>query len=388
MSIRFPDGLDRQRFLSEYWQKRPLLFRSAMPPASFPLSPEELAGLACEPEMESRLVIENGPRHWEVRHGPLSADDFASMPDKRWTLLVQDVDKYLPDVARLIELFDFVPCWRIDDIMVSYAADEGGVGPHLDAYDVFLMQGSGERRWRIGHDHYRDEDLIDGLELRILNRFDVQDDWVLQPGDMLYLPPGVAHWGTAVGECMTYSLGFRAPNQREIASEWFQFLIEQSNERQLRDTDDLDPINLARLSDGGVHEARTLLNALPTTDSRAFRCWLGRFLTEPKPQFRLDICEHEWDPVELRAFVHDGGMLYRHPWSRLAWTPLDPSAIALFFNGEFLTLPPRRDTEIDGLCRQTPLSRQLAEQLLDDEAMLEALTRLVNHGVFETRYGT
>jgi len=223
--LSLPPDIDPDTFLRNYWQKRPLLMRAAVPLDCFTLAGDELAGLACEPEFESRMIIERSDGNWQIRHGPFDEADFSDLPESNWTLLVQDVDKFLPEVARLIDGFDFVPAWRIDDIMISYASERGSVGPHTDDYDVFLMQAQGQRRWRISEKDYSDSALLPGLEQRILAHFETEQEWVLEPGDVLYLPPGVAHWGIAEGECMTYSLGFRTPNQQDLAADWFQHLV-------------------------------------------------------------------------------------------------------------------------------------------------------------------
>ena len=273
--LRLPHGIDRAVFLHQYWQRRPLLMRNALAVDNFRLGADELAGLACEPDLESRLVVEHSRGSWDLRHGPFNARDFGTLPESHWTLLVQDVDKYLPEVARLIDAFDFVPDWRIDDIMISYAADQGGVGPHTDAYDVFLMQAQGRRKWRISESHYTDADLIPGLAQRILSRFDTDHEWVLEPGDVLYLPPGVAHWGIADGPCMTYSLGFRVPSQQELAADWFQHLVALSYQSRLSGPDDLDPEQPSRLPGGVFETAAQTIDALPDPRSGSFRLWLG-----------------------------------------------------------------------------------------------------------------
>jgi 50S ribosomal protein L16 3-hydroxylase len=210
-------GIGARRFLTEYWQKKPLLLRNALPGFVSPLTPDELAGLALETDVESRLVLERGKRErWELRNGPFSAAQFKRLPKQRWTLLVQAVDHWVPPVRALFNHFAFLPAWRFDDIMVSYAVDKGGVGPHFDYYDVFLLQGLGQRRWRIGDRCDVSTPLRTDTQLRILKRFTTREEFVLEPGDLLYVPPGIAHWGTAVGECMTYSIGFRAPSEVEL----------------------------------------------------------------------------------------------------------------------------------------------------------------------------
>lgn len=384
LSLNLPDGIDRASFLRDYWQKRPLLMRSAIPPEAFPLAPDELAGLACEKEFESRLIVQQGDTAWDLRHGPFRERDFARLPETHWTLLVQDVDKFLPDVARLIDRFDFVPGWRIDDIMISYAADQGGVGPHTDAYDVFLMQGLGRRRWRLSYRDYTDDDLLPGLEQRILAHFDIDEDWVLEPGDVLYLPPGIAHWGIAEGECMTYSLGFRSPSQQELASDWFQHLVSLTSSRRLDDPADIRPDSLAELTPGCFSDAAALLDTLPTTASTTFRLWLGEHLTEPKPQFQVLPPDEGWAAKDLHAWLASGRELHRHPFARLAWAQLSADEVALFCQGETLHVA----AECAGLVRYLAESRhlpaaRLAALTAGSAAAVTLVLTLLNSGILE-----
>ncbi|MFP6681657.1 MAG: cupin domain-containing protein, partial [Gammaproteobacteria bacterium] len=204
-------------FYSVYWQRKPIVIRAAIANFVSPLSPDELAGLACMDGVESRIVAEKGcATPWEVRHGPFEEKIFATLPETHWSLLVQAVDHWDDDVAALRRLFPTIPNWRIDDVMVSYAADGGSVGPHFDHYDVFLLQGQGQRRWLLGGPVRPDSKLEGSMELQLLRDFEVEKELVLQPGDALYIPPGYAHWGIADGECLTYSIGFRAPSNSEI----------------------------------------------------------------------------------------------------------------------------------------------------------------------------
>jgi 50S ribosomal protein L16 3-hydroxylase len=205
--------LDAQLFLTEYWQKKPLLIRQAIPNFQSPISPEELAGLAMEAEADSRIVSQRDDQ-WLLEIGPFTEGDFQR--DDQWSLLVQRVDEWLPEVAALRGCVDFLPTWRFDDVMVSYAVDRAGVGPHFDQYDVFLLQGAGNRRWRIGAPCDASTALIDTNGLKLIEPFDVEAEFELEPGDVLYVPPRVPHWGTAIGESMTYSLGFRAPRLSDL----------------------------------------------------------------------------------------------------------------------------------------------------------------------------
>ena len=188
-----------------------------MPGFTAPITADELAGLALEPYVESRIIERDGGEY-RLHHGPF--DEAAFNRQLPWTLLVQAVDHWLPEVAALRQLVSFLPGWRIDDVMVSYAGDGGSVGPHYDNYDVFLLQGEGCRRWRVGQWCGEDEPLVPHGELRILARFEEQADYLLEPGDILYLPPRVAHWGIAEGECTTFSIGFRAPRINDMVSRW------------------------------------------------------------------------------------------------------------------------------------------------------------------------
>ena len=210
--------LSVEAFLRDYWQKKPLVIRQAWPNFQPLLAADELAGLSLESEIESRLVMEHGTAGpWEIRKGPFDESAFADLPESHWTLLVQAVDHWIPEAADLLEHFRFLPGWRVDDLMISYAVDGGSVGPHYDQYDVFLLQAEGQREWRIGQMCHEDSAILKGPMIRVLAAFEETERWVLNPGDMLYLPPQLAHYGIAQGECQTYSIGFRAPSVAELA---------------------------------------------------------------------------------------------------------------------------------------------------------------------------
>ena len=216
-------GISPQEFMRVYWQKKPLLIRQAIPGMQALLSRKELFELASEQDVESRLVSGDGDAQpWQMRNGPFKPRALPSVSRPNWTLLVQGVDLHVDAFADLRDRFRFIPDARLDDVMVSYAAPGGGVGPHFDSYDVFLLQGAGTRRWQFGRQ--RDLSLIDGVPLKILKRFGAQHDLVMQSGDLLYLPPHYAHNGTALGACLTWSIGMRAPTQREVASQFLDYL--------------------------------------------------------------------------------------------------------------------------------------------------------------------
>jgi 50S ribosomal protein L16 3-hydroxylase len=214
-------GLSAKNFLSRFWQKKPLLIRDAIPGFTGIIQPPELFRLAGRDDVESRIVRHRGGR-WTLTHGPFALADIGRQPKSAWTLLVQGVNFFHPPADALLRRFDFIPHARLDDVMVSYAAPGGGVGPHVDSYDVFLLQGAGRRRWRLSGKGPREFDPA--APLRVLRRFRPEEDWILGPGDMLYLPPGWAHEGTALDACTTCSIGFRAPSRTELAAEFLAWL--------------------------------------------------------------------------------------------------------------------------------------------------------------------
>ncbi|HEY9277440.1 MAG TPA: cupin domain-containing protein [Methylotenera sp.] len=298
-ALQLLGGLTPAEFLSDYWHKKPLLIKNAIPNFTGLLSPEELAGLACEDEVQSRIVEEiNG--QWHASHGPFDDEDFAKLPEKpdpkhRWTLLVQTVNHYLPEARELLQQFDFIPHARLDDLMVSYAPDGGGVGPHFDSYDVFLLQGQGKRLWRVSEQS--DLELIEGAPLRILKNFDTAQEWLLEAGDMLYLPPQLAHWGIAVSDgkvdCMTYSIGFRAPKNQELATEFLGYMQDKLNQEQLTITGMYEDSDLslqehaAEISTGMVTKVAEILKKIQWSNNDVTD-FLGSYLSEPKPDVVFD----------------------------------------------------------------------------------------------------
>ena len=210
-------GMPVTRFLAKHWQKKPLLIRQGIRGFRDPITPEELAGLACEDGVESRLVREKGGAHpWEVTWGPHPEERFRALPKRGWTLLVQETNRWVPAIADLLDGVAFLPSVRVDDVMVSFAAPGGSVGPHVDSYDVFLVQGKGKRRWRYDTKPTKNVRFVEGLDLRILERFTPDANEVLEAGDVLYVPPGFAHHGVAETDCLTYSIGFRSPSEGEL----------------------------------------------------------------------------------------------------------------------------------------------------------------------------
>ncbi|HDY99515.1 MAG TPA: cupin domain-containing protein [Pseudomonas sabulinigri] len=367
-----------ERFLSEYWQRKPLLIRQAIPDYSSPVEPDELAGLSLEEEVESRIIIKNGSHPWELRRGPFSDEDYKQLPEQDWTLLVQAVDQFVPEVAELLQRFRFLPSWRVDDVMISYATPGGGVGPHFDNYDVFLLQVEGKRRWRVGQHCTSESALQDNPDLRILREFECQDEWVLEPGDMLYIPPGIAHDGIAETDCLTYSIGFRAPSHQEVLVHFTDYLAHQLSEdvrysdaglKQPQDPAAIDPESIDRLQ-------QSILELVQNKEALA--TWFGRHMTEAKyPELAQNYID---DDADLLAGLNAGYGLIHNPCVRLAYRVTESSEIELFASGEHCRVPGELKALVQLICNQSYLSPEALEQWQQDAGAIELLEQLLDKG--------
>ena len=316
-----PLGMPASDFLRDYWQKKPLLIRNAFPDFISPITPEDLAGLACEEAALSRIVARDRERDsWLLRQGPFPEEFFPTLPQRDWTLLVQDVDKWDVDIRALLARFDFLPSWRIDDVMVSFAAPGGSVGAHVDQYDVFLLQAHGQRRWQVDASANPPTAFRDDVELKLLREFHPTHDWVLAPGDMLYLPPGVPHHGVAEDACLTFSIGMRAPSAAELLGDFVDTLSAEADETlRYHDEDLAAPMDPNEIDAAAMQRVVDALNALRMNNPDRLGDWFGSFITTyrnsgeivPQSEMRPRI-EIEWD------LQHDAQLL-RHPWSRMAW---------------------------------------------------------------------
>ncbi len=328
-----------RRFLRDYWQKRPLLIRAAFPGIQSLLNRADLFALARNADVESRLVLEKSGNHaWQVHHGPFSAARLRRLPATHWSLLVQGVNFHLPGAAHLLERFSFIPNWRVDDLMVSYASDHGSVGAHLDSYDVFLLQASGQRRWRISKRKYNEHDLVPDLDLRILGNFTPRQEWLLQPGDMLYLPPGVAHHGIAVGDSITCSIGFRAPSNTELLGAWLD--SEAGEETRFADPDLLSQRHAGEIT---AHQLRQLRRLIRNTlsDNANLDRWFGRHLTQLPALVPPPVAGPVLTPAKFLARLNRGDLLSRTTPSRSAFFRAGDRSIHLFINGLEFKLPAR-----------------------------------------------
>ncbi|KJJ97959.1 cupin [Pseudomonas sp. 21] len=376
-------GISAEEFLRDYWQKKPLLVRQAIPDFKSPLDPDELAGLALEEMIESRIVLEHGDSPWELRRGPFQEDTFSQMPERDWTLLVQAVDQFIPEVAELLEHFKFLPSWRIDDVMISYAAPGGGVGPHFDNYDVFLLQGHGRRRWKVGQTCDASSPMLPHADLRILAEFEESADWVLEPGDMLYLPPRVAHYGIAEDDCMTYSVGFRAPSAAEVLTHFTDFLAQfLSDEERYSDAGmaamkgDFDQHQIQR---DALDRLKNLLQE-HMSDERLLLTWFGQFMTEPRyPEL---VAGEEIEEDDLTTAIKDGEVLIRNPSARMAWSEVDVGLL-LFASGQTVVLPEKLRDLLKLVCSAQALHEGNLGQWLADDDGRKLIGELIKQGSLE-----
>ncbi|MDR2195646.1 MAG: cupin domain-containing protein [Gallionellaceae bacterium] len=304
--LPFLGNFSAQSFLRTYWQKKPLLIRNAFPHFNGLLDPRQLLALACDPDAQSRLVTRRGNR-WQLQHGPFAPEDFPTARATKWTTLVQGVNHFLPAGAELLRHFDFIPHARLDDLMVSYAPKGGGVGPHFDAYDVFLLQGSGQRRWQISTQ--KDRTLIDGAPLRILKNFEPEQEWVLEAGDMLYLPPQCAHNGVAeTDDCMTYSIGFRTPSWQELGEQFLVYLQDRIRiDGMYADPDLKLQSHPSEISADMLRQVKRAIGKI-RWERRDIADFLGSYLSEPKPHIFFDPPGKPLDAKRFARAVRDRGV--------------------------------------------------------------------------------
>ena len=363
-----------EQFLQDYWQKKPCLIRQAIPGFEPLLDGDDLAGLACEEMAESRLIRGTvSAADWTLTNGPFSERDFAKLSDQNWTLLVQDVEKHYAPLQALIQQFNFIPQWRLDDLMISYAATGGSVGPHVDQYDVFLLQAEGSRRWQIARSF--EPDLLAGCPLNVLKQFSPEQEWVLEPGDMLYLPPNVAHHGVALEPGMTWSIGSRAPSGADLLQglgEWLAFTDDDGGRYtdpnltaagRVGEIDRNALQNLRKLMLSGIDESESLDHYLAAFLSRF------RLAHDPMPP------PSPASPDSLLSELNSGASLYRNPWTRLTWIE-NKTGARLYAAGQ----PYDCSIELaESLCTGDQV-RINAEVL--NRSSLDTLAKLINNGHF------
>ena len=382
MTSPFGD-LSPEEFLQEYWQKKPLLVRRAFDNLTSPLSPEELAGLACDYGVTSRLIIEKGGEYpWEVRFGPFEEDDFAGLPPSHWTLLVQETDRHVPAAADLLRPFRFLPNWRIDDVQISYAPMHGRVGAHIDQYDVFLIQGLGRRRWQIKRmPAPPDEPFVKDLDIELLEHFEPDEEWIVSPGDLLYLPPRIPHCGTALSDCMTISVGFRAPGNREIVEGFLEHATSAVDpDLAYTDRGRQTALNPGKIGPGVLRYVQDVLRSA-VEDRVSIRQWFGSFATEPNRGMPAS----SEDPPSTRDIMEvlgQGGLLRRRAPAYLAYIEHD-SGVSLYACGVEYPLSDELAFAAPLLSGTTDLSGAALEQHMDDPAFVTLLAELIETGALQ-----
>ena len=349
-------SLTPARFLREYWHKKPLLIRNAIPGFAGLLSPADMQALARRDDVESRLIQGSGT-NWQLDHGPFRAADFKRLPRADWTLLVQSLNHFLPEADALLKRFDFIPHARLDDLMVSHAVPGGSVGPHFDSYDVFLLQGQGHRRWQISTQ--RDLSLLPDAPLKILRHFTPEAEWTLGPGDMLYLPPHVAHHGVAEDTCLTYSIGFRAPAAEELAHAFLMHLQDTLTlDGRYADPDLRQPRHPGEIGRAMLDQIEAMITRIKWT-RRDITEFAGRYLSDPKPNVFFDPPDAPLSPAGFRRAAQQQGVAL-DPRSRLLFT-----GRRFYLNGEAFEADPAGLAALKVLADSRTLPAPLPASLLD-----------------------
>lgn len=367
-----------EQFLAEYWQKKPVLLKGGFANFQDPISPDELAGLAAEEEIESRIVARQG-EEWLLETGPF--EDYAQLGEQDWTLLVQAVDHWHPESAALIEPFRFIPNWRIDDLMISYSTPGGGVGPHLDQYDVFIIQGLGKRHWRVGMPDASLKSLCPHPRLLQVSPFVDCINVITEPGDILYIPPGCPHDGISVDASLNYSVGFRAPAQKDLLTGLADYLIE--NDLQgIRYTDPNRQLNsnIGAITSEDLQQVRSLLQGL-IDDPKLLASYFGSYITHAKHDLDATEPDPHYNADEIAEYLEEGSVLARLGGLRVCYIQAhEDSDIQLFINGMTIVLPASAKRTVVQLSEHTVLDQAMAAEFAHDPAKLQLLTQLINLG--------
>ncbi|WP_447507018.1 ribosomal protein uL16 3-hydroxylase [Acinetobacter oleivorans] len=370
-------GITAEQFLAEYWQKKPLLVRNGLPEIVGLLEPEDVQELALEEHASARLIRQKdkNPNEWHVKSSPLTKGDFQKLP-KLWTLLVQAVDHYSFDLSELWKKFPFIPQWRRDDIMVSYAPKGGSVGKHFDFYDVFLVQGHGHRRWQLGQMCDANTAFVPNQPLKLLPEIDVQFDEILAPGDLLYVPPGMAHYGVAEDDCLTFSFGFRMPNvagMMERISDQFsansllQNPVVDIVRKQISQIGEINTSELSHLKD---------LVLAQLQDSAALDAAIMSYMSEPKYPDNIPEAD-EIEADDLKEILHEGYEVLLEPASRLLYTEKN-GTLNFWGNGEALFIAESFEQKLKAIANGESLA--FDSQFNDDET-LENVAHLLNESI-------
>jgi len=370
--------LSEQAFLNQYWQKKPLLIKGGFSDFKDPLDANELAGLAMEDSIESRIIT-NHNQQWQSHQGPF--EDFEILTDEHATLLVQAVDHWHPEAAQLLEPFRFIPNWRIDDLMISYSTPGGGVGPHLDQYDVFIIQGEGKRHWQVGLPDASLKQFAQNKSLLQVEAFTAVIDCVLEPGDILYIPPGCPHEGYAIENALNYSVGFRAPNQQDLLSSFADHIIDtESGQKRYTDHTLALRDSKGELTQSEVDKVKTLMQALIENDS-LFKNWLGNTLSQPKHDMDLAPEENPFSTAEIMQQL-DSDLTFERLGGTRAIYQCIGDELLLSVNGENYPLPLSDLEAVKQLTDFIEFDSSLLNSTTPSLDFIETFTTLVNEGIW------
>jgi 50S ribosomal protein L16 3-hydroxylase len=383
MTKTIPGGMPAVEFLTEYWQKKPCFIGQAVTDFQPFISKEEFLSLASRDEVESRLVLESrGESPWEVIHGPFEENELAALPPEHWTLLIQNTELYFPAASQFLERFNFIPGWRIDDLMISFAPLNGSVGPHLDSYDVFLFQAMGKRKWSISSDLYNDDDFIEGLDIRVLENFSPDKEWILEPGDMLYLPPGIAHYGVALEDCMTFSIGFRAPSNHELISQYIDDLLINKKENRYTDPDLSLQAHSGEISAHHLGNIRAFMESVIPREIE-LENWFGKYVTRLPENFKLDIVKIESDITTFLHKVQGEKYLTKRPGCRSVFISRE-NYFELYVNGEEYRVSQASEQFVHNFTENQNFENPLRNENRTDSELCTLLFKLYLRSIIST----
>ena len=373
--MKISPSFDSLTFLKETWQQKPKLLRGFIQQCGGLISPEELAGLACEDFLDARIIERmNGNdvgSSWRLRNGPFQESDFIQLPKSNWTLLVQSVDQVNENIFKLQTLFNFIPRWRIDDVMVSFATPGGGVGPHFDNYDVFLVQGQGARRWKIGQRCGNDSPLAPSTNLSLLTNFNTTEEFLLEEGDALYIPPKFSHWGESVNDSICYSVGFRAPSMIDMLQGFTDFLAEGvDRDDRFVDRHKAIPDKITEIRSTDLQESFLTIKTL-VDDKDKFLTWFGCHMTQPKYPELVEASNNNQDKR-----IEDTSTLERSSFSRFAYTCEGNNQAILFVDGEAFVLDRLHKQSIEKICEAEVIEIAELEGYSDSESLRKTVASL------------
>ena len=369
-------NLSQQTFITEYWNKKPVVLKAAVTNFDDPIDANDLAGLAMEEVVESRIV--RNDQGWNVKHGPFS--DYDDLPERQWSLLVQGVDRWIPEVHELRKLVSFLPQWQIDDVMVSFSSQGGGVGAHLDQYNVFILQGQGRRHWQVGAVDKTLQQKETVTDLLQVDSFDAIIDEILEPGDLLYIPPFSPHCGETLEDAMSYSIGFRAPSQTELLTSFADYIFENELGKNRFSTQvNSNPSRLKGAIPGQDIDALKQF-MLESIESGRFEHFAHQFLTEPTRELDIVPSEHEWSESQLLQTLQSEHVQLNKVLGLQTSYRITEQSLQFFCNGMYFSLAPNQLNLIEILSKQETMTSKELKSSLAQLENITLLTTLINTG--------